>query len=114
MATGHSLRGSRIGSGPRGARSRGPEAPRIDYDFHCERGHVTHLAFATDVEPPEIWDCASCGLPAGTDPAAPPPAPHAEPYKTHLAYVKERRSDADGEAILAEALARVAARRTPG
>jgi hypothetical protein len=27
-----------------------------------------------------------------------------EPYKTHLAYVKERRSDADGEAILDEAL----------
>jgi hypothetical protein len=30
-----------------------------------------------------------------------------EPYKTHLAYVKERRSDADGEAILAEALQRL-------
>ncbi len=27
-----------------------------------------------------------------------------EPYKTHLAYVKERRSDEDGEAILDEAL----------
>jgi hypothetical protein len=27
-----------------------------------------------------------------------------EPYKTHLAYVKERRTDADGEALLNEAL----------
>lgn len=27
-----------------------------------------------------------------------------EPHKTHLAYVKERRSDVDGEAILDEAL----------
>ena len=34
----------------------------------------------------------------------PPPAPRNEPYKTHLAYVKERRSDADGAAILEEAL----------
>jgi len=34
-----------------------------------------------------------------------------EPYKSHLAYVKERRSDADGEAILAEALAKVRQRR---
>ena len=34
-------------------------------------------------------------------------APRVEPYKTHLAYVKERRSDSDGEAILAEALARL-------
>jgi hypothetical protein len=30
-----------------------------------------------------------------------------EPYKTHLAYVKERRSDVDGDAILAEALERM-------
>jgi hypothetical protein len=34
-----------------------------------------------------------------------------EPYKTHLAYVKERRSDADGDAILAEALERLRADR---
>jgi hypothetical protein len=37
----------------------------------------------------------------------PPAAPRVEPYKTHLAYVKERRSDTDGEAILAEAIARL-------
>jgi hypothetical protein len=30
-----------------------------------------------------------------------------EPYKTHLAYVKERRSDEDGAAILAEALEKI-------
>ena len=34
-----------------------------------------------------------------------------EPYKTHLAYVKERRSVEDGEAILDEALAALRARR---
>ena len=34
-----------------------------------------------------------------------------EPYKTHLAYVKERRSGTDGEAILAEALDALRARR---
>ena len=33
--------------------------------------------------------------------------PRIEPYKTHLAYVKERRSDADGEAILEEALTKL-------
>jgi len=38
---------------------------------------------------------------------SPPPLPHAEPYKTHLAYVKERRSANDGAAILAEALDRL-------
>ena len=43
-----------------------------------------------------------------TAPAAgicnPPAANHVEPYKTHLAYVKERRSETDGQAILDEAL----------
>jgi hypothetical protein len=46
-------------------------------------------------------------MPAGQDRETPPSAPKNEPYKTHLAYVKERRSDADGEAILAEALAKL-------
>jgi hypothetical protein len=41
----------------------------------------------------------------------PPAPPRNEPYKTHLAYVKERRSDADGAAILEEALNRLRAQR---
>ena len=53
---------------------------------------------------PETWDCPRCGFPAGRDQGNPPGPPRSEPYKTHLAYVKERRSDADGEQILAEAL----------
>ncbi|HYT09461.1 MAG TPA: RNA polymerase-binding protein RbpA, partial [Mycobacteriales bacterium] len=51
------------------------------------------------------------GLPAGRDEQEPPAPPRNEPYKTHLAYVRERRSDADGEAILEEALARLRDRR---
>jgi hypothetical protein len=64
-----------------------------------------------DAEIPEEWDCPRCGLPGGQDQQNPPAAPRTEPYKTHLAYVKERRSDADGEAILAEALERLRQRR---
>ncbi|MGL5852788.1 MAG: RNA polymerase-binding protein RbpA, partial [Phycicoccus sp.] len=37
--------------------------------------------------------------------------PKVEPYKTHLAYVKERRSDEDGAAILDEALETLRGRR---
>jgi hypothetical protein len=51
-------------------------------------------------------------LPCGPDQEAPPLAPHAEPYKTHFAYVKERRSDAEGAALLDEALAELRARRS--
>jgi hypothetical protein len=45
--------------------------------------------------------------PAGREKDSPPGPPHSEPYKTHLAYVKERRTDTDGAAILAEALDRL-------
>jgi hypothetical protein len=69
------------------------------------------VSFAQEAAEPEHWDCPRCGLPAGKDHDNPPAAPRNEPYKTHLAYVRERRSDADGEAILEEALAKVRARR---
>jgi rubredoxin len=75
--------------------------------FYCANGHETRPSFATEAAVPETWDCPRCGLPSGQDKDNPPAAPKIEPYKTHLAYVKERRSDADGEAILNEALAKL-------
>ena len=87
-----------------GEAERGEAAPRNRIAFWCAKGHETRVAFATDADIPEMWDCPRCGLPAGQDEQAPPPAPRTEPYKTHLAYVRERRDDQDGEAILNEAL----------
>ncbi len=113
MAAGNPIRGSRVGAGRMGEADRGESAPRQRFEFYCANGHVTVLAFAMDAEVPDIWDCPRCGLPAGQDSAAPPPAPRVEPYKSHLAYVKERRSDEDGQALLAEALARIEDKRTP-
>ena len=63
------------------------------------------IAFAVEATVPETWDCPRCGLPASLDSDNPPPPPKIEPYKTHLAYVKERRSDAEAKDILDEALA---------
>ncbi|PUB25289.1 RNA polymerase binding protein RbpA [Promicromonospora sp. AC04] len=45
------------------------------------------------------------------DPVNPPAPVRNEPYKTHLAYVKERRSDEDGAALLEEALEALRIRR---
>jgi hypothetical protein len=90
---------------------RGDEAPRRSVTYWCANGHATAPAFAAEVTPPSLWDCPRCGLPAGPDEHNPPVSPPAERYKSHLAYVKERRSDADAAAILAEALARVQRRR---
>ncbi|WP_395728901.1 RNA polymerase-binding protein RbpA [Nakamurella sp.] len=113
MAAGNPIRGSRIGAGRMGEADRGESAPRQRFEFFCANGHMTTLAFAMDAEVPDVWDCPRCGFPAGQDSGAPPPATRVEPYKSHLAYVKERRSDEDGEALLAEALARIEDKRTP-
>jgi hypothetical protein len=94
-----------------GESERGESAARTVISFWCSNGHETRPSFAVDAEIPASWDCPRCGLPANTDEKNPPPAKRTEPYKTHLAYVKERRSDADGEALLDEALGKLRARR---
>jgi hypothetical protein len=107
MITGNAIYGSMVGAGPAGEAARGGTAPRVWVSFWCARKHETRPGFSADAAIPETWECPRCGNPAGRDEQNPPATPRAEPYKTHLAYVKERRSTADGEAILAEALARL-------
>ena len=108
---GNAIRGSRVGAGPMGEAERGEAAPRQNVTYFCSHEHRTMIAFAVEATVPHTWDCPRCGLPAGQDEAN-PPAPHTnEPYKTHLAYVRERRSDADGDALLEEALTRLQSRR---
>ena len=94
-----------------GESERGESAPRRRVSYWCANGHESRTSFALDAEVPENWDCPRCGLPGGQNRQSPPAAPRNEPYKTHLAYVKERRSDADGQAILEEALAKLRAQR---
>jgi hypothetical protein len=96
-----------------GEAERGEAAPRVRVSFWCANMHETRPSFASDAAVPELWDCPRCGLPAGQDESAPPAPPKNEPYKTHLAYVKERRSDKDGKAILEEALERLRANKSP-
>ena len=106
MAGGNAIRGSRVGAGPMGEAERGESAARRVVSFWCANGHETTPSFAEEagLVVPETWDCPRCGLPAGQDRNEPPAPPKVEPYKTHLAYVKERRSDEEGAAILDEAL----------
>ncbi|MGP7960891.1 RNA polymerase-binding protein RbpA [Sanguibacter sp. A247] len=113
MASGSAIRGSRVGAGPMGEAERGDFADRRTVTYWCANGHQTRATFAVTPtsEAPAQWDCPKCGFPAGLDADAPPAPVRHEPYKTHLAYVKERRSDEDGSALLDEALAALRARR---
>lgn len=106
MAGGNAIRGSRVGAGPMGEAERGEAAPRVIVSYWCSNGHETKPSFAQEpgMVIPDQWDCPRCGFPAGQDQQNPPAPPKVEPYKTHLAYVKERRSDAEGAVILDEAL----------
>ncbi|WP_110241374.1 RNA polymerase-binding protein RbpA [Nocardioides gilvus] len=111
---GNAIRGSRVGAGPMGEAERGAVAPRQTVTFHCSQDHRSEFAFAKAAVVPDFWDCPKCGLPASLDQENPPPAPKNEPYKTHLAYVKERRSDAEADDILKEAVALLRSRRKSG
>ncbi|WP_344662248.1 RNA polymerase-binding protein RbpA [Catenulispora subtropica] len=109
MARSSGIRGSRIGAGPMGEHERGARAESIAVTFWCGSGHPSVVHFAASAEVPEVWDCRDCGQPAGRDSENPPEAAAPAPFKTHLAYVRERRSDADAEVILAEALSKLRA-----
>jgi hypothetical protein len=81
--------------------------------FWCSKGHETRPSFVVDDEVaiPDVWECQRCGYPAGNDRENPPSPSRNVPFKTHLAYVKERRTEEDGAALLDEALAALRARR---
>ncbi len=111
---GSAIRGSRVGAGPMGEAERGDAAPRQSITYYCSREHLSVITFSIEAQVPDSWDCPKCGLPASVDSDNPPPAPKIEPYKTHLAYVKERRSDQEAELILDEAIALLRRRRKSG
>jgi hypothetical protein len=97
-----------------GEAERGEAAPRQTVVYFCSHRHESVITFAVEAQIPDSWDCPRCGLPASLDSDNPPPAPKIEPYKTHLAYVKERRSDQEAEDILDEAIKTLRDRRKRG
>ncbi len=114
VSGGSAIRGSRVGSGPMGEQDRGIHAERISISYWDAMGNETVRHFAANLpeeEIPETIDSPSTGLPAGRDKNNPPQVAKNEPYKTHLAYVKERRTDDEAAQILDEALLKLRQRR---
>lgn len=111
---GSAIRGSRVGAGPMGEQYRGFKSERVERHYYCINGHTQSPQFAAHVDPaeiPDMIDCPNCGLPAGQDKKNPPEILKHEPYKTHLAYVKERRTSDEAKALLDEALFSIKERR---
>ncbi|MGW9632205.1 RNA polymerase-binding protein RbpA [Agromyces sp. NPDC055520] len=115
MASGNSaIRGSRVGAGPMGEQDRGFHADRVAISYWDAHGNETVRYFSATLpeeEIPETIDSPSTGLPAGRDRENPPSVSKLEPYKTHLAYVKERRTDEEAATLLDDALTQLRTRR---
>ncbi|HEY9423883.1 MAG TPA: RNA polymerase-binding protein RbpA [Microterricola sp.] len=115
MASGGSaIRGSRVGAGPMGEQDRGYHADRVAVSYWDALGNETIRYFSAilpDEEIPLTIDSPQSGLPAGRDKENPPSLAKLEPYKTHLAYVKERRTEEEAEQLLEEALEQLRVRR---
>jgi len=111
---GSAIRGSRVGAGPMGEQYRGFKSERVQRSYYCINGHVQEPMFAAHIDPseiPDMIDCPNCGMPAGQDKKNPPEIAKHEPYKTHLAYVKERRTSDEAKTLLDEALTSIRERR---
>ncbi|MFT4218951.1 MAG: RNA polymerase-binding protein RbpA [Microbacterium sp.] len=115
MATGgNAIRGTRVGAGPMGEQDHGFHAERVAVTYWDALGNETVRFFAANVpdeEIPEVIDHPHSGLPAGRDKDNPPAVAKTEPYKTHLAYVKERRTEQEAETLLEDALQQLRDRR---
>jgi hypothetical protein len=116
-AGGSAIRGSRVGAGPMGEQDHGFHADRVAVSYWDALGNETVRYFAAnlpDEEVPDVIDSPSSGLPAGRDRENPPEVTKLEPYKTHLAYVKERRTEEEAEQLLDDALRQLRERRGTG
>lgn len=114
MAGSNAIRGARVGSGPMGEKDHGVRAERIQISYWDALGNETVRYFAAGIaeeEIPDVIDSPHSGLPAGRDKDNPPALAKTEPYKTHLAYVKERRTDEEADALLDDALQQLRERR---
>jgi hypothetical protein len=111
------LRGGRLGGAAGAEVDRGgPVEPRRAVSYWCHAGHESRPQLASDVAPPETWECVVCGQPAGVDKDEPPArvgaagASHKTPYE----FLMMRRTEAEGEKLLEEALANLHDSRSTG
>jgi hypothetical protein len=106
------MRATRVGAGPAGEPyGRGSAVAQVVVLYYCPGGHKTTVPFISTVTVPPQWECRICSRSAGTIPIDPPPPDNSRAARylraeNHLRHVKSRRSAAEGDALMAESLAR--------
>ena len=107
------LRASRLVVASNQADRGAKPAPRRDATYWCAKDHVTTVPFAAEIEPPEQWLCYVCGGLAGPERGAAPVAERARVFpRTPYEFLRMRRTEEEGDVLLAEAVAALRRRRS--
>lgn len=101
---GRSLRGSGLGSKSHSDGSGVELAPRQDIGFDCPKGHHFTVVFAEEAQLPTEWECPRCGDVSRRSDGVVSEAKEGKAPRTHWDMLRERRSIAELEDLLAERL----------
>src|SRR4029079_4517199 len=107
------LRGTRLGATSYENDRNTDPAPRQASPFDCPQCHHFTLPFAAEAEVPATWECRVCGTTAFTAAGDQPSPKKTKPPRSHWDILRERRSTADREQVLAERLALIRGDRAP-
>jgi hypothetical protein len=100
------MRGNRLASVSNQVDRGAPPAPRRVVEYWCASDHKSSPAFATDVEAPVEWPCQTCGSPSTLERGTAPAAARQRIFpRTPYEFLLMRRTEEDGDRILAEARA---------
>ena len=80
-------------------------SPRLQLDFDCPEHHHFSVTFSAEASLPPLWDCPRCWAPAVRSDGVRAAAEPQKPVRSHWDMLRERRSVAELEEILAERLA---------
>ena len=105
------LRGTRLGATSYENDRNTDLAPRQEIAFDCPKGHHFSVPFAAEAEVPATWECRVCGALAFTSTGDLPTPKKVKPPRSHWDMLRERRSIADLEQVLAERLALIRGER---
>ena len=98
------LRGARLG-GQSFEDERGIEfAARQRVAYVCAQGHEFDIPMAAEAEIPALWECPRCGAESLGSDGQRPEAREEKAVRTHWDMLRERRSIAELEDLLAERL----------
>ncbi|MBO0978995.1 RNA polymerase-binding protein RbpA [Microbacterium sp. SD291] len=113
-----SLRGIRLGAQSLQSEEGVVFMERRETIYTCDEcGHVTNLMFAADAEPPQTWECRSCGADARLNVdghAVTLETADVKAARTHWDMLLERRTRAELEELLEERLTYIRGRRGAG